>query len=187
VWPETKPRTAQRERAVFKVSMAKAEADLHRELDLWFIKRYVISMAPRHLRAQVDPAVALWFYVRTRKPAPTPEDLRVITADRFDTVKDNMRAVGLTLKSLRAIERYGTYSLEQAAEGMRALPPPGSSAAPNGPPWWDVLEVDRDWPIAAIERVAKQALGRAHPDVGGDRETFDRLNEALKAARGEKR
>src|SRR5207302_1330123 len=94
-WPSSKPRIGQRQAGAFKVSMAKAQADLETELGHWRIRRWVLSMAPRYRHTLADPAVALWFYMPSKAPVPTAADLRVIACDRYQLIEHNLRAIGL--------------------------------------------------------------------------------------------
>lgn len=182
-WPDNKPRTAHREKARFDTTLPKAEREVVEELMRWKAQRYVISMSPRYRLRHLDPAVALWFTMPIRgKPVP---ELRVLACDTYEDPEDNLHAIALTLKGLRAFERYGTYTREQAIEGARlALPPP---TRVDGKPWHEVLGVDPDWPLGAIEAVWKTKVEKAHPDRGGSTDAMARLNAAMDEARRQKR
>ncbi|HUC70347.1 MAG TPA: hypothetical protein VMS01_04065 [Stellaceae bacterium] len=179
-WPEGKPRAAERQRSPFRTSLAKAHKEIAEEMQRWGARGHVISMAPAYRQGRIDPAVAVW-WAMPRSAAGS--DLRVLACDSYGERADNLHAIALTLTGLRAFERYGTYTREQAVEGARPmLPPPASSE----PPWWQVIGVERDWPLAAIEAVWRTKLEKAHPDRGGDPGAAARLNEAMDQARKER-
>lgn len=180
-WPPNKPRSAQRQRSPFKTTLPKAEREVGEEMRRWGARGYVVSMSPRHRLRQIDPGVALWFNMPiTGKPV---SELRVLACDTYEDPGDNLHAIALTLTGLRAFERYGTYSREQAIEGARlALPPP---TRVDGPPWWEVLGVKREWPLEAIEAVYRTKVEKAHPDRGGSTAEIAALNAARDEARKE--
>jgi hypothetical protein len=187
-WPDGRERAAHRRDGNFRVTMAQALKHLDEELRIGRITRYVLSMAARHRFASPDPGAALWWYQPPKTNSgklwtPSAKDLRVLACDQFKLIEHNVRAIGLTLEALRAVERYGAYSFEEATQGARLALPDYSN---GGVPWWEVLEVQRSWPIDAIEALAKTKLKSAHPDAGGDTEHFAALNNALAAARKEK-
>lgn len=190
VWPDNKPRAAERINSPFRTSMAKAQREIEVEMKRWQARRYTLSLAPAYRRGPVDPGTALWWetpIVRaivdgkwvTREP-----ELRVLACDTYLTPEANLHAIALTLEGLRAFERYGTYTREQAIEGARlALPPPATA---GGTPWWRVLGVDRSWPLPAI-KLAYQAKAReTHPDTGGEPDAFAAVNAAWQQARAER-
>jgi hypothetical protein len=179
-WPPNKERTASRVDSPFKTSMATAEEEISYEMGRLYAPRYVISRAPGYLRGGVDPGVALWFEIQHDA---LPE-LRVLACDKYSSVTANTHAIALTLEALRAVDRWGAYSVEQAIEGARlALPAPGEQVRKA---WWLVIGVKREWPLDAIEAVWKTKLEKAHPDRGGSTEAMVELNVAITAARKEK-
>jgi hypothetical protein len=102
----------------------------------------------------------------------------VLACDRWDTVPDNIAAIAAHVEALRGQERWGVADLRQAFAGHVALPAPD--------PWWAVLGVARDAPIGVITAAFRALARDAHPDVGGDRAAWDRLNEAVAQARKER-
>lgn len=180
-WPTNKPRSASREQDPWGAKLPKAHAKVEDEMRKIGARGWVVSMAPGYRTGPVDPAVAVWFNAKPKGPN-LPADLRVFACDRFVTAAGNLHAIGLTIDRLRAIERYGAYSVEQATEGARAaLPPPERE-----PDWWAILGVGREWPLVAIEAVYRDAAKTAHPDQGGDAEKFKAMTAAIEAARAEK-
>jgi hypothetical protein len=178
-WPPGKPRAAARRPTPFKTSMARVHEEIRGEMRLWRARDHVISMAPTYRQGPVDPGVALWWTM----PGKVVGDLRALACDTYQLREANLHAIALTLVGLRAFERYGTYTREQAIEGARlALPkPPGADEEA----WWTVLGVERFWPLEAIEAVWKTKLEKAHPDRGGTPGEAAALNAAIAAARKE--
>lgn len=182
-WPPTKPRASRRESDPWKARMASAQAKIETEMRLVGARGWVVSMAPAYFKGPRDPAVALWFNAKPKGPN-LPAELRVLACDKYEKAEGNLHAIGLTLDRLRALERYGAYTVEQAMEGARiALPPP---PGPDGPPWFDVLGVGREWPLEAIEALWRVKAEKAHPDRGGSTDEMAALNAAMDAARKEK-
>lgn len=171
-WPETKPRAAHRIASPFRGAEVEAESsEISRELARWGVKDYVISRNRDRIFAG-DPGVALWWLDRKKQ-------LRVLAADRYNTLAANLRAIHLTLYAMRALERWGAYSAEQAAEGAKLL----ALASPTaGPHWSEVIQVDRTWPLPAIEGMWRDAM-KAAPDNA----RMAALNIAIEQARKEKR
>jgi hypothetical protein len=114
-----------------------------------------------------DPGVAVYF---KRKGKPL-----VFACDRYATVRENLRAVGMHLAAMRGIERWGCGTLDQAFAGYMALPEHA-----GGEPWWRTLGLDCE-PIDVEHLTAayRDAAKRAHPDVGGSADAFKRVREAF--------
>ena len=107
---------------------------------------------------------------------------RVLACDRFDRVPDNMAAVAAHISALRAIERYGVGTLDQAFAGYDALPAPN---ADNRPPWRKVLGIaeDENSTVGAIQAAYRDLARRYHPDAPtGSHEAMATLNQARDAA-----
>lgn len=127
-WPETKPRASHRRRSPFQGrEVATEHRAVENELQRWGIRQFIVSRNNQRIYAG-DPGVAVWWNDKKG-------ELRVLACDRWDKLADNMRAIHLTLDAMRALERWGAYTAEQAAEGakLKALPPPD---AVN---WRDIL------------------------------------------------
>lgn len=176
-WPPHKPRASQRIGSPFKQPhIDREELRIRDELKRWRITKWMLSRNHQRLFAG-DPAVAVWW------EDPEDKSLRCIACDCYRDMASNAHAIYLTLDALRGVERWGAYTTEEATEGARlALPPPADAA---GPPWWEVLGVERDWPLAAIEAVYRTKVEKAHPDRGGSHAEIAALNAARDEARKE--
>lgn len=181
-WPASWPRTEQREPALFRVTAAQARSKLAQELRMLGATDIVISSnlelrrdglpkAKSLQRSPDDPGVAVYFEL-DGKP-------RCIPCDRWTTVYDNMRAIGLTVAALRGLDRWGARHMVDAAfSGFDALPAGDTS----GEAWWDVLGVTKDAPWADVRSAYLAAAKRTHPDVGGDPANFARISAAYEQA-----
>ena len=104
--------------------------------------------------------------------------------DRFDDWEDNLRAIALTLKSLRAADRYGVTGNREQYRGFQALPlirnrralAVSFMACVTG---WPESQVKSD-PQGAY-RLAARAC---HPDTGGSNEKFHNLQSHWSALNG---
>jgi hypothetical protein len=120
-------------------------------------------------RAPEDPGAAVYFRLKGQP--------RVLACDRWTRVADNIAAIAAHIEAIRAVDRYGVGSLEQAFAGYVTLP----EAATD---WWVILGVppNATWEDAnaAFLRLAQAA----HPDKqGGSHEQMARLSEAREKAR----
>lgn len=119
-----------------------------------------------------DPGVAVYFRL-----AGAP---RCLACDRWSSAADNLAAIAGHIESIRAVDRYGVGTLEQAFAGYAALPP---SAEAN---WWLVLGVPRDASPDCIDAAFKRLARTAHPDAGGSHDAMARLSAARDAGRQER-
>ena len=189
-WPGGRPKTAERKSAMFRdqgraMTMTTARRRLERQLDLmtpqgkpWRTTDLVLSTNIRFTasgsrdrnvsRAEpADPGVAFYFAL-DRRP-------HVLACDRWDTVYDNIAAIAAHIEALRGQERWGVADLRQAFAGHIALPPPT--------PWWRVLGVPQTATRAEIDAAWRKAARTTHPDVGGDRASWDKLSLAYDAGK----
>lgn len=118
-----------------------------------------------------DPGVALYFRLKGQD--------RCLACDRYRRVACNMAAIAAHIEALRAIERYGVGTLDQAFAGYTALPSPVADAIA----WWDVLRIDRASATADAVQQAYRSLARQyHPDAGGSTELMTKITLARDAA-----
>lgn len=188
-WPDGQPRTPAhlRERSIYKVTQDRAQRDLIRELELMGAKDVVLSTNLRlrndglpyaNQKRPDDPGVAIYW--------TTASGTKVgFGCDRFTRIRCNMRALGLTVAALRAIDRAGcTDVLEGAYRGWAQLP---ATTRAYTRPWHVVLGFDPD---ATPQRLALRARYRdlarkRHPDHGGSNEQMSELTDAYDRAKKE--
>jgi hypothetical protein len=193
-WPEGRPRSREHLSALFRdngsrMTLTTARKRLKRQLEAmtkagqnWRVVDMVLSTNIRFTasgardqnvsrRDPADPGVALYFDL-DKKP-------HVLACDRWDTVSDNIAAIAAHIEALRGQERWGVADLRQAFAGHVALPAP--------PHWSEILNVDRDAPADVIQSAYRQLARSAHPDRGGSRDAWDRLQAAYENAKREGR
>ena len=128
-------------------------------------------------REPEDRGAAVYFRLgATRAPI-------VLACDKWDRVADNIAAIAGHIEAMRAQDRYGVGSLDQAFAGYAALP---ANTAAN---WRHVFGLEDKAAVTWGEvEAAFTALARkAHPDAGGSHEEMARLTEAKAFARKELR
>lgn len=180
-WPSGYRRTDSRSRSAFKKKFGAAVGELMAELKRLGAQYIVVSTNVKVKSDGLpyasepnpkDPGVAVYFEWN-RKPM-------VLACDKWVYVEDNIHAIGLTVKAMRGLERWGVSSmLERAFQGFVALPPP----APEEEPWHKTLGVPEDAPLEDIEAIYKLRCKQAHPDRGGSSEKQAAVNLAMEKAR----
>lgn len=187
LWPEEQPRTPanERENSSFKVLFAKARDGLVDEIERLGGQDLVITsnLLPRKtdglpLAGQSeprDPGVAIYFW---RKGM-----LHQMACDRWTKVKDNIRALGLSIGAIRGLDRWGTSGIvEKTIQAFAYLPPAGQSTIVMAG-WWDVLGVSQEASFHEIQTAWRQLVHQHHPDKGGELERLRKINEAFNQAR----
>lgn len=120
-----------------------------------------------------DPGVAIYFRLEG-KP-------RALACDKWLSAAENIAAIAGHISAIRAVDRYGVGTLDQAFAGYAALPPVGGD-------WRTELgfeagqSVDRE----AIDSRYRALAAQRHPDkAGGSHDAMTRLNAAREAATNE--
>lgn len=167
----------------YRVSFAQARDELLQELELLGASSVIISsnvptrqdgLPHAGYSNPTDSGVAVYFYLN-RKPY-------VFACDYWDTVKDNLREIGLYAKAFRDLANRHVGSLEQIFAGFQALP-----QSPNGNrPWWEVLNVKPEANLEEIKTAYRAKAKTYHPDSGGDAIAMTALNKAWEEAKKEK-
>jgi len=119
-----------------------------------------------------DPGVAIYFEYKG-KPM-------VFACDQFRKTRENIRAIALTIKSIRAIERYGSSDMmERAFRGFTAIP------EATGEPWRSVLGFSATQSLTGeeVDSAFRRLALTEHPDKGGTTERFQRIMNARNDAR----
>lgn len=102
--------------------------------------------------------------------------------DKWPRAVDNLRALYLTVESLRLNEYRGIADVVRQAYAQ--LPPPAPESVKRDP--YDVLRVGRNQDIKAIENIYKLRARQLHPDTGGPTAAMAELNQAMDAIRKER-
>jgi DnaJ-domain-containing protein 1 len=114
-----------------------------------------------------DPGAAVYFSLHG-KP-------RCLACDRWNTVAENLAAIAAHVSAIRAVDRYGVGTLDQAFAGYAQLPASTEE-------WWTILGVAPDASRTEIDEAFRALAKKVHPDAGGSNEAMARLNEARRAA-----
>jgi hypothetical protein len=115
-----------------------------------------------------DPGAACYFTLRKQQ--------RCLACDRYVTVAGNIAAIAAHVAALRAIERYGVGTLDQAFAGYTALPPAADA-------WWLVFNLPQTATLDQVDERFRELAKAAHPDAGGSHNDMARLTAAREAAR----
>jgi hypothetical protein len=124
-----------------------------------------------------DSGIAVYFELRLNRNGKRFERPIVMSCDKWRLTADNLYAIGKDIEAQRARTRWGCTNYEQSFRGYMALPEKCGGAS-----WWDQLGIDP----AAAEQVIKDRFRllskTAHPDVGGSRVEWDKLQNAYDQA-----
>ncbi|MBW4581841.1 MAG: hypothetical protein KME42_19925 [Tildeniella nuda ZEHNDER 1965/U140] len=187
LWAMGRQRTDQRQAVRSHVSLARATDDLLYELQLLDAVEIVISCNveplkqfpgyPERFELPDDPGVAVYF---------TVDGIPYIFAcDDFEAVQGNMRDIGQLLREKRMLSQlHQCASIEREFAGYKAAVMP-VEASPRRKPWWKVLYVSPDAPLAVIEAAYKGLARIVHSDLAqnSDDAAMAALNRAIEEAR----
>lgn len=179
-WPIGRPRSRNRKHAQFKqagsrIGIPAAIKRLETELDRIKGQNPVLSSNLRvRLSGDVvanagepgDAGVALYFSYKGKA--------RVFASDQYYRVADNITAIAMHIEALRAIERHGVGTIEQALEGFKALPVDSASN------WRAVFgfKPEERPSLDALDSAYKTRAKEAHPDRGGSDVAMAHINRA---------
>lgn len=190
VWPQE--RTEEPEASKFRAPWTTTVESLSRELRHLDPERVILEMEfrPTQLRADGLPRA-------DARPGSDAVILRIeveegqwltYPCDTFTDWRDNVRAIALTLEKLRDIDRYGVSKRKEQYRGWAQIP-----AQTGADPLYSVdgaaaflakysgMEAGAIREFQSARDVArKKAIARMHPDAGGTREEWERLQRALK-------
>ena len=120
-----------------------------------------------------DPGVAVYFRLNKQD--------RCLACDRYRRVAGNIAAIAAHVEALRAIDRYGVGTLDQAFAGYTALP--------HSPAFdWRLefgLSPQQPVTLEDVETIFRNLARVRHPDAGGTVDGMTRLTQARDAARKE--
>ncbi len=184
-WPAGWPRAKRRRDALYKVSFARARDELLNELRLMSARGVVLSsnlelrrdrLPYANQREPDDPGIAVYWTLKG--------EAWCMACDHWRKVKDNVRAVGLTVAAIRSIQRAGASELlDRAFSGFKRLPSSGVVTD-----WRVTLGIDPNAPLTkqAIKEAYWVKLLQVHPDrPGGSDERTSDVHKAYQAAREE--
>lgn len=115
-----------------------------------------------------DVGAAVYFRLRSQA--------KCLASDLWTRVADNVSAMARHIAALRAIDRYGVGTLDQAFAGY------APRLQPVVAEWWLVLNVPRGSTREQVQSSFEAMARRSHPDAGGTHEEMARLTEARRLA-----
>jgi hypothetical protein len=124
-----------------------------------------------------DTGAAAYFSLRFSRNGKEYNRHVVLTCDRWCKVAFNLTAIAKDIEAQRARERWGCTTVEQAFQGYLAIPERCGGLA-----WWDLLGVKPDVAQQDIKGAFRLLAKTRHPDVGGDRAEWNKLQEAYDQA-----
>jgi hypothetical protein len=131
---------------------------------------------PRAGERPSHPGVVLYF--------ESPEGSLCFPCGTYADYYDNLHAIALTLENLRAIDRYGVTLGHEQYRGFAQIEAPKKMTAEEAAAWCalntplEPARVLRD--ASAWRDVYRLMASKCHPDRGGDRANWDKLQEARK-------
>jgi hypothetical protein len=187
-WPNGWPRVVYRNRSKFGhrgsgvVPMTTALDELERQLRMLGAINTVVSTNVQtrldgrpyaNQKKAADPGAAVYFTLRKKRV--------VLACDKWLSVEENLYAVAKHIEALRAQERWGVGSVEQAFAGYAAL------QERTGPSCWEILQISANSTEEQIMAAWRELVKTAHPDAGGSTEAYVALNQAKDIALATKR
>jgi hypothetical protein len=100
----------------------------------------------------------------------------VICCDRWKSVRENVRAITLSIDAMRGMGGRGVSQvLERVFTGFAALPAPVRQ-------WREVLDVAPEASVDEVKAAYRRAIKLNHPDAGGSPEAAARINNVYQLA-----
>jgi hypothetical protein len=124
---------------------------------------------PKHNANPDDPGFVLRWQ--------TEEENFAVACDYYRNLRDNVRTVYLWVHETRMRSQRPVTTGESEFAAAR-LPSGDDDAVVAQEPPHEVLGVAKDAPADVVEAVARRLKANAHPDSGGSREEFQRINDA---------
>lgn len=178
-WPPQFPYTENPERSRFKTTLHKALLKVKNAMQKFAndsgkdLENVVISsnvslgnMSPD------DPGVAVYFSWDGIESC--------VAVDRYDKVQDNLQAIYHVLEADRTKLRHGSLDLVRATfQGYKGMLPESGS----GSKWWEILQVERSASLDEVKRAYRLMSKQNHPDLGGDSDQFQIIQNAFHQAK----
>jgi len=196
-WPQGFERTAPEEREPYPGDLSPTRKEsfesVVEELERWGATSVDISTASQHyvdrpnIPHQHDRPDEVGVVARFRREDEAADVGYAIACDRWETQRENARAIALYARRMRLAERCGvtaadstfaTARLPSGDEENAIVLDDGTSEAPH-----EVLGVAPDAPDDVVKAAARRLSANVHPDQNedGDRQEFMRIQNAKEA------
>lgn len=120
-----------------------------------------------------DSGAAVYFKLRAGSVVRD----QVLACDKWNRVADNIMAIAKHIEAMRAQDRWGVGSIEQAFNGYLALPMETTR------PWWVVLDISKEGATPeSVNAAYKRKAMTCHPDRGGSADEWNELQRAQDVA-----
>lgn len=162
---------------LFKTTIYESCRLLFAELELFKARNYLL-----HIDARIGPNNGVTPKAGHLKGAyltfKRENQDYAFACDSYDSMVGNVRAIRETVKAMRTIERHGsTQMLSASMQGFIALAPASTKEA-----WHEVLGTYTGAGVEEIKAAYKRLCKIAHPDAGGSKEKFVRIQQAYEEA-----
>jgi hypothetical protein len=183
-WPTWAERTPPGERQSthkYSVTLSQAIDDIETELvDRLGVDGWRLSTAAPHRKRDGwpyadadpdDPGVAVRWSMAG--------DQYCIACDEYTRLRGNVRTIGLYIAEKRKMSGRPVRTGQN--EFATARLPSDDDAQPADPPPHEVLEIPRGSPPEVVRGAYRAKAKQTHPDNGGSREAFERVERAKEA------
>ncbi|AFY61936.1 J domain-containing protein [Synechococcus sp. PCC 6312] len=198
-WPIGQPRTPKlsQKQARFNkdgksITIAEAKRRLIREIELWTKSGQKWRIPHDSIIVTANWSVTEKGTVRSEKE---PDDSGVavyfeldgenycLPCDQWNRAADNLAAIAAHLGAMRDQERWGVGTTKQSFQGYAALPPIAISPDEE---WWQILKVSPNATLNEAKEAYRKLAKTNHPDVGGNRKDWDKIQKAWEIAQSQK-
>lgn len=146
-----------------------------------------------------DSDIRLDGWPRANAPQPKDPGIRiafeskhgpmVYQCDRYDGWQENVRAIALGLKALRAVDRYGITGNAEQYTGFRAIEAPrtftGFATVDDALSFLRQKSELSSANDVALKTLVRIVARKCHPDHGGTNDAWTRFDEATRLLRKE--
>lgn len=115
----------------------------------------------RGIKSAEDQGCAVYFTLKKQE--------RCLSCDAWDRLSDNAWAIAKHIDALRGQERWGVLTAAESIPVFRL---------PSKLPWYRVLGVSQSDSYQVVRASFRRLSKLHHPDMGGDRVTWERVAEA---------
>lgn len=191
-WPGGRTRPYARKNSPFRapyldtLNLLEYELSLLKAKDVLFQSGFTRAQLrndgwPRAGENPSDPGIIISFQ--------SPKGDLSFPCDTYNDFQANMRAIGLALEALRAVDRYGVTKHAEQYKGWQKLPEPGATShfknAEDAARFIAIQSRINILPASllghpeVLKETYRKAAFHLHPDRGGNVDQFNLLQEAM--------